>query len=63
MRAFLVLILFADDWDMYKEIVLASQVQVLEVAMERTIVVEDLPDNLDVVNGNMEEQDPAAHHL
>nr|ADB85288.1 putative retrotransposon protein [Phyllostachys edulis] len=62
MHVFLVPIVSADDWDMYKEIVLASQVRVLEVAVERTIVVEDLPDNLDVVNGNTEEQDPAAHH-
>lgn len=62
MHTFLVPILFAEDWDMYKEIVLASQVRVLEVAVERTIVVKDLPDNLDVVNGNTEEQDPAVHH-
>ena len=48
---------------MYKDIVLASQVRLLEVAVERTIVVEDLPDNLDVVNGNTEELDLAVHHL
>ena len=31
-----------DDWDTYKEVVLASQVRSLEVVVERTIVVEDL---------------------
>ena len=58
MHAFLVPILSADDWHTYKEIVQTSQVRALEVAVERTIVVDDLPDNLDVVNGNTEEQDP-----
>lgn len=58
MHAFLVPILSADDWHTYKKIVQTSQVRALEVAVERTIVVEDLPDNLDVVNGNTEEQDP-----
>ena len=57
----LVPILFADDWDMCKDIVLPSQVQLLEVAVERIIVAEDLPNNLNVVNGNTTELESTIH--
>ena len=48
-------ILCNDDWDTYKEIVLASEVRLLEVVVERTIVDDDMGKNIDVVNGTMEE--------
>lgn len=43
-----------DDWDMYKEVVFASQVRSLEVVMEMTIVDEDMQKNVDVMNNSMD---------
>ena len=60
-HACLVPILSDDDWDTYKDLVLASQVRSLEVAVERRIVAEDLPNNLDVVNANTDELECAVH--